>query len=228
MIASNALQRTFQLRFAGIMGTCFTIDVDDRQYLCTAKHCVKSYTCGPIDLFHDKKWKAVDVELVGYGTENTDIAILAPTKQLSPSHPLPADHKNLILGQDVYFLGFPFGLRSEAGELNRQFPLPLVKRATVSAMWFFDGPQRVLLLDGHNNPGFSGGPVVFAPAGKPATQPRVAAVVSAFRYHAQPVLLHDKETELAIRENTGIIITYAIEHAVEAIKSNPIGAKIVA
>jgi len=40
MVPTNALQRTFHLRYREATATCFTIDVQDRQYIVTAKHCL--------------------------------------------------------------------------------------------------------------------------------------------------------------------------------------------
>jgi hypothetical protein len=40
------------------------------------------------------------------------------------------------------------------------FSVPLIKKAIISATVHEHG-ATVLLLDGHNNPGFSGGPIVY-------------------------------------------------------------------
>ena len=63
-----------------------------------------------------------------------------------------------MLSQDVYFLGFPYDLTNDGGTINRNFPIPLIKKGILSAIQV--GEVKTLLLDGHNNPGFSGGPVV--------------------------------------------------------------------
>jgi hypothetical protein len=85
--------------------------------------------------------------------------------------------------------------------------LPFAKRATLSC---FDG--AVFLLDGHNNPGFSGGPVVF---GQPGVTPtNVATVISGYKFVQEPVFEGEDKTKLSIKYNTGIIVSYKIEHAV--------------
>jgi hypothetical protein len=86
----------------------------------------------------------------------------------------------MYLSQDAYFLGYPYGLHAEGGSLNAHFPLAIVKKACLS-MFALGGPDAYILLDGHNNPGFSGGPVVFAPNGQGAPT-NVAAVVSGYKY----------------------------------------------
>jgi len=47
---------------------------------------------------------------------------------------------------------------------------------------------NVLYLDGQNNPGFSGGPIVFRDLKNPAVIYKLTGVVSAFRADPVPVL----------------------------------------
>lgn len=222
MVTTNVIQRTFQLKYGGGTGTCFTVDFDGKQYLVTAKHCIEGLvTRDTVEIFHDGEWKQLPVSLVGHGSGDIDISVVAPSQQLSPIHPLPTTTVHITYGQDVFFLGFPFGLTSESNDLNGGFPFPLVKRATLSALDF--GPNAVFLLDGLNNPGFSGGPVVYVKPGSPSPDFSVAAVISAYRFNRVPVEHGDNPTPLTVNENTGIIIAYSINHAVRLIESNPIG-----
>lgn len=220
-ITANILKRTFQLSFGKGQGTCFTIDYDNRQYIVTARHLVEPIIdSATIRIKHETVWKDCPVNLVGHGEREVDISVLAAGVQISPKHPLPPTAAGLTLGQDVYFLGFPYGLTSEVGELNQNFPFPFVKKATLST---FDTKTNPFFLDGHNNPGFSGGPVVFSEAGKPANQLSVAAVISGYHPRMEPVYLEGKHTLLEFEYNTGIIVAYGINHAVGLISQNPIG-----
>lgn len=220
-ITANVLQRTFQFSFGEKQGTCFTIDYDNRQYIVTARHLVAPITdSATIRIKHEEIWKDCPVNLVGHGEGEVDISVLAAGIQISPRCSLPPTVSGLALGQDVYFLGFPYGLTNEVGELNENYPLPFVKKATLSAA---DSDSNHLFLDGHNNRGFSGGPVVFSEAGKPANQLSVAGVVSAYRFNEEPVYFKGKPTPLEFRDNTGIILVYKIKHAVDLISQNPTG-----
>jgi hypothetical protein len=61
MVTSEALKRTFHLKFGDQAGTCFAIDVEDKQYLITAAHIVtqnKEQNPRPL-IMHDKQWKDV-------------------------------------------------------------------------------------------------------------------------------------------------------------------------
>ena len=200
-------------------GTAFTIEEDGREYLVTARHIAKPLqgTC-QIELFKDQGWSPLQVTTVGHAPGDVDISVLAYSERLTPERPLPlpASSKGLTYGQDAYFLGFPYGI-SDMFLRETGHPLPFVKRATVSTLF-----GKPYLLDGHNNPGFSGGPVVFCPPGSQKFQ--VAAVVRGYRSVRRPV--HDdenRETEFHLRENTGIIVAYDVNEAVALIRANPIG-----
>lgn len=226
MVPANALQRTFRMKFGNQTASCFTIDIDGKQYIVTARHALPGVGLTPtIQIQHEGKWKDLPCSLVGVAANEVDIAVLAPPCQISPSHTLEPKTTDMFLSQDVYFLGFPYGIHAEVGGVNSHFPLPLVKKACISLLTLVEGTTKYMLLDGHNNPGFSGGPVIYSPYGQPQTV-RVAGVVSGFRFEWDNVFLDEKQTDLAIKYNTGIVIVYAIDYAVDLIRANPIGAPL--
>ena len=82
----------------------------------------------------------------------------------------------------------------------------------------------LLYVDGHNNQGFSGGPIVFRE--NPKGPFRVAGVVRGYRFEPMPVLkakevgnrnavTHD---DLYARVNAGIVIGYSIKHIVDVLE----------
>lgn len=226
VITNNVIHRTFRIKHGESYGTCFAIDVDGKQYLITAKHIVEGISGSDttVEIFFERRWDTHAVRFVGTTPGEADVAVLAPSWRLSPEHPLPPKSDGIAFGQDVYFLGFPYNMFADIGEMNRNFPMPFVKKATVSS-WSRD-EHGVLrwFLDGHNNPGFSGGPVVW-------TEPlrnnyNVAGVISGYRYSDEPIYDGDAPTTLAYRYNTGIIIAYDIEHALDLIRRNPAGLNI--
>jgi hypothetical protein len=223
VITSNVIGRTFFLRHGNASATGVAIDVDDRSYLVTAKHFAGTITSSVnISLFHKGAWQAMTVQPVGHALGEVDISVFATPMALCPRHvSLPADMGGLIYGQDVYFLGFPYGSYAEVGELNRGLPLPFVKRAIVACME--SAPVPRLHLDGHNNAGFSGGPVVFTKPG--SHEFSLAAIVSGYRFNEEPIYQDGTALPLRYRENTGLILAYPIHFAVELARANPIGAK---
>ncbi len=117
---------------------------------------------------------------------------------------------SFFLSQQIFFLGFPFGLNMEGGQVNNGYPIPFVKTGIVASFSPVSGGSQVIYCDGHNNPGFSGGPIVTVSAKNEVT---AIAVVSAYRYNEDPVLLNGVDTGLTYRANTGLVIGYGINEA---------------
>ncbi len=222
MITLNVISRTFHIKYGSGTGTCFTIDVDNKQYFVTAKHVIEKLKDGDsVELFYKNAWAKLNVKLIGHSL-NSDVSVFA-IDFLIAGDPLPPTTKGIAYGQDLYFLGFPYGIKSEVGALNRDFPLPLVKKGILSAI-FFDQPGKFLLIDGHNNPGFSGGPVVFKPSN--TGDFKVAGIISSYRYELENTFLNDSPTPIQTKTNTGIVIAYNIDNALDIIRDNPNGVPI--
>ena len=222
-VTANILQRTFLIHHEGNTGTCFSIDVEGRRYLITAKHVVEPMGDeAVVEISHESGWLRVPVRLVGHGAGEIDVTALAPQEQFGAAHALNLTTASLVLAEDVYFLGFPYGLGMEVKtDLNVGFPLPLVKKAVVSSLGMGEGP---LLLDGHNNAGFSGGPVARRGTRKEQT---VIGVVSGYRFDRHRVRdEHGNETSHTYDTNTGIIIAHDIRHALGIVGENPIGIAV--
>lgn len=158
---------------------------------------------------------------MGTTDQKRDIGVLAPAEQLSTDDlPLLPSSNGIALGQQVFFLGFPFGLTGHAEYLNDGYPLPFVKSGFVSAI---PGDGEPLYIDGHNNIGFSGGPVVFRPIMPNHSSYHVAAVVSGY-HNLEPVF--GESGDRTGTTNPGFFIANHIEPAVDLIKGNPIGFKL--
>jgi hypothetical protein len=204
--------------------------VDGRQYLLTAKHIVANFPqSGAIEIFHHGQWKPIKFALVGHASGNVDISVLAAEELLSPLHPLPAGTKNMIVGQTVYFCGFPYGFRQDFDHINNNFPLPLVKSGTLSGMMGYKGAST-LFIDGHNNPGFSGGPIVYIPNGRPMSTDQeyhLAGKMAGFPKLTEKVLRADgADSGLHVISNPGIGVAFDIKYALELIQKNPVGLKL--
>lgn len=223
-VTTNILQRTFHLRCGSTSGTCFTLDFAGRRYLVTAKHIAHSIGGqGEVAIFHDARWKSVPVHLVGHGNGKVDVSVVAPQVLFGATHPLSTTTLGLQLAEDVYFLGYPFGMGFDMGKQNARFPLPLVKKGVVSAL---DMGNGLILLDGHNNPGFSGGPVVRGGV-REGNKQVVIGVVSGYRSSRQTVLDNvGKKGPYTYDMNTGIVSVYDIRHVESLIDGNPIGIKV--
>ena len=231
MITTNVLSRVFHIKWRDSTGTAFAIDHASKQYLVTARHVVKGIDSGDsIRVFHEEQWKHLAVDVVGIGDGDADVAVLSCPIRISPSLDLTASQAKLIYGQQVFFLGYPYRMDSGGEKINRGLPLPFVKSGIVSAFEF--GDVSKIYLDAHVNPGFSGGPVVFAPMGGSATDLRVAGVVAHYPTPLQPVVDQNRNTitdpegkpaGLYVQENPGILVAIGIRHVIELIEANPIG-----
>ncbi len=223
MITFNVIDRIFAIKYGDAIGTCFTIDVDKKQYIVTARHVVnkikdneKIYIC------HENTWKPITIRLVGHAEGTIDVSVISINSLLSPNYPLDPSMDNLSYGQDVYFLGFPYGFSANYGEFSRNLPIPFVKKAIVSCVINNDGIIEIY-LDGHNNPGFSGGPVVFKEQNK--RDFKVAGIISGYFPEDKPIYQNNQELPLTYKYNTGIIIAFSIKHAIDLITKNPVGLK---
>ena len=230
MVTSNVIQRVFKIRRGESQGTAFTIDRAGRQYLVTARHVIEGIVSGEsIDIWHEEQWKPLDVNVVGVGEGEVDVAVLAPPFQISPIHLLEATGlANVYYGQPAYILGFPYGLDSGGAEINRGLPIAFAKSGIISAIEF--GDVKKIYIDTHANEGFSGGPVVFHPqqGARDRHELRVAGVVTGYVSHSRA--LHDADGNHLgnVKENTGIAVAVGVQHATDLIDANQIGFELPA
>ena len=208
-------------------GTMFVIDIDNRQYLITARHIAEHVDSRvQFQVWHNMKWNSIPVRVVGHGRGDVDVSVLDSNISLIPTEhrfSLPVGLDGIVLGQEMMFLGFPTGYDVFAtASLNTGFPLALVKYARLSAI-----PRQgyPIWLDGHNNEGFSGSPLCFVRNGE--SEVRVAGVISAYQHIPKPVFTpHGYETGLFHRENMGLALAWDIQHCIDIITENPIGLEL--
>jgi hypothetical protein len=187
-----------------------------------------------------------------------DIAVLVASELLTPTPILEPDPKMFFYGQDVYFVGFPYGISMAAPKAMGDRPFPFIKRAAISSSIEVDAEKHatLILLDGYNNPGFSGGPVVYKDLNVRIDVFKVVGVVSGFIPELVPVVFpksiknSDEASEVAkaqkwrLRQrpdktwvemkdigtyvplNTGIVQAYNITPALDVIRHHPIGPEI--
>lgn len=249
-VPSNVLLRTKRIIAGAGSGTAFTIDVDGRQYLVTAKHIMAQTpgNTGTVQLC-DGAEKCSDVAVtVLRCADPIDIAVLIPDHQLTVAFDLPADSRGTLLGQEVLFVGFPYG----DAALNTNTPygdIGFIRRATLSAHEKKDGWSR-LYLDGRNNAGFSGGPIVYRDMNRSDYHFKVAGVISGYRSDITEVMrpepiepskitTEDRAKNLIldladgthfkllptgnyVSGNTGIVVGYSIESAVDLIRESSV------
>jgi hypothetical protein len=241
-VTNSVLFRTFMVKSDKDGGTIFSIDVDEREYWITAKHILTGANHPPYGTVEAKivtlsilsqvgereNWIPETFNVIDPG-KDVDIVVLAPQKALLDEKIIQSakvGSANVTFGGECEFAGYPFGSSWTAKfEKDEMVRMPFIKRCTISGQ--ITSPERVWVLDGINNEGFSGGPVVFGTG--PSQQ--IIAVVSGFSrepIEVVPVVppnageAHPREAALA---NTGFIFAYDLSSALDAIKKNPIGPK---
>lgn len=223
MVTSEIISRVLRISVGTKSGSTFTMEYDGSQFLVTAKHLFEPLgypSKAAIKILQDSGYQNYDVEIRYPSSHTIDIAVM----KLTPYQTLTAFCGNenttadMSIGQDVYFLGFPYDFdsllqRSPFGNS----PVPFVKKACLSSI-IKSGQDILLLLDGHNNPGFSGGPVCFSSANKKLMS--VAGVISGYRHSKQAIVDEENNPQAYYwKENTGIIYAYSIRHAVDIAKN---------
>ncbi len=221
MITTNVISRVYYLKFNGLAGTCFTIDFDKRRYFVTAKHIIETIKeSDKIELYH-KEWESYDIKLVGHA-EKADISVFT-IDTLFDAHPVEVTVKGLMFGLDVFYLGFPFEYKSDLGKLNRGFPMALVKKGIISGISLNKDDGQLLLIDSISSPGFSGAPIIFTNLKK--LEYKICGVISKSQFYSVDQKDEDG-VEYSYLANTGIVLAYSIDNAIDLIKLNPIGYEI--
>lgn len=217
-ITSEIIQDVFYLKYNNCTASGFFVKHDNQTYLITAKHFVDSINhvskisgdTISINAYQDSTWKLVEGTVYFHDNKNIDIAAIKTKDIKIDSIYFGLTSKGMIYGDEGYFLGFPFGINIMTDDSTNLYqPIPLVKRALLSAFYRENGVS-ILLLDAHNNPGFSGGPIVFKNYDiKNPYKWNVIGVVSAYRQQINTY------GNLKYAENSGIMIGFNIVHAVE-------------
>jgi len=203
----------------GQIGTAFVLEVDGGDYLVTARHLLPEGS-GPFRVEldgYDLTSRDLYVDPLPGLPDEADVAVSLLHESLGQTFPATPSLDGMQFGQDCYFLGYPYGL-GLGGDLNPQ--MAFVKKAILSATDRQGGIHR-LYLDGHNNPGFSGGPVVFYRDGD-LGKPCIAGVVSAYRVQEDTVLVAGRELpNTVVQTNSGIVIAIEIGHVLAVIRGQP-------
>lgn len=218
MVTANILNRTLFIS-AAEYGSAVVITVDGIEYVVTAKHLLPLTTTTSIKIRSNETWVEYRTKEIGRAPGEIDIAVLQIDKRFGVDDlPAAADMGGLVLGQDVFFVGFPYKLEGPVGFVRDRRPLGYVKKGTVSALDSQDHPA--LVIDAINNEGFSGGPVVFAEIGRAANELKIAAVVSKYRTEQEYVIGADgSKTGQTIEYNTGFLYAYNIRYALDLIRA---------
>ena len=152
------MERVFCISAGEGMGTAFTLEYSNRQYLVTAKHLFNKANYPIVHsiyfLGYDQGKELHNADIWYHPADEVDVAVLPLMKDVSPRQNNPFGI-NYASGDEVLFYGYPHCLSTNALSVNISKPLPMAKRAMVAGFH----SKYITVLDGLGNPGFSGGPV---------------------------------------------------------------------
>jgi trypsin-like peptidase len=240
---NNILTRTVMIQSRYGRGSAFSIDVDQREYWITAKHILTGAQHPPYGAITIReaalsildpdgtreRWLPVTFSIIDPGKDSDIVVLAAPTLLFNNPLPRVGTTDSFMLGTDCEFLGFPYGGGWRATwDFGAVMWMPFVKHCTLSGLpnAGSNSEPRILVLDGINNEGFSGGPVIF----RTGAEQKIGAVISG--YHTEPADVVSSLTQIGPAKNphkkvanvnSGFIIAYPIQPAVDAIRKNPIG-----
>jgi hypothetical protein len=204
-------------------GSALAYPVKDSYYFITAAHLLKNKLHAKktdLHIFQNDQWHNITATPYfasgrKYSKDDLDLAFIKtdiPADLNTPKITLSSG--NLIIGQDVYFLGFPYfaSIKYKSQAINSERPIPFMKKAILAA---FEPP--IFYLDGHNNPGFSGGPVIFWDYDE--KQHKVLGIISGYLNQKGEIKHIETSTKLFYEENSGIAMAYNITSIVDQIES---------
>jgi hypothetical protein len=256
-VTVGTITRTVMVKSQYGTASIFSIDVDKREYWITAKHVLTGAKHPPFGSVEAKEvtlsllspdasagqlnWVPEVFSVIDPG-KDIDIVVLAPKVHIVDALVPPATISSVgaPIGGDCEFLGYPGTLGGgwkSKWEDGKTYWFPFIKHCTISGQ--FIEPLRFWVLDGINNEGFSGGPVVILTG---AAQ-EIMAVISCYLTEPAdvvsvasgpvPAMKKSKPTpapaqavsqrQQVANVNSGFIIAFDIDYALDAIKKNPIG-----
>jgi S1-C subfamily serine protease len=220
-VPTEILQRTFLIKVGNTTGTAFIVDRNGKVYVVTARHVVAGLpdTKATFQLWRSNKWQDVQtVRTMLPSSASVDIAIFETEEKIARPFQIAVSgtDEGPTMGQQVWFLGYPFGDTAMTSRSQDQI-LPFIKRGTISAINGSNPDAVVLYIDGFNNPGFSGGPVVYWEFSKHAY--RILGVVQGYRSDTAKVLVNGQQIATNLLVNSGILTAYSIKHVLDVLEA---------
>ena len=215
------LDRTLLIRHDDIVGTAFEIERHHKKYLVTARHVVAGLpeTNAALQVMRYDKWTDYrTIRTLFPKSPSVDIAVFETGEAAdTPYYVAPADKGigGATFGQNVWFLGFPYGIGTHIPSASGGVFYPFIKHGILSAIDSSDPNANITFIDGHNNPGFSGGPVLYVDLSD--HKYKILAVVSSYRFEATQTAIDGKIVDSPLLANSGIIQSYSIRYALDAI-----------
>jgi S1-C subfamily serine protease len=217
-LPGEILGRTHMIKVGDTQGTGFGVEYKGKLYFVTARHVVAGLPPADavIEVMKAGRWTKVHtIKTLFPRSSDVDIAVFETDEKIPVPYEIlmATGSDGATLGQQVWFLGYPWGLGSHATNGSE---IPFIKRGTMSAIDGSNPQAPVIYIDGFNNPGFSGGPIVYWDFKAHAY--RVLGVVQGYKEEAAKMMVNGRLADTKLLVNSGILIGYSIRHVMEAIE----------
>ena len=206
---ADILQNVFLISTDTGTATSFVVEHSGREYLITARHAFKKKNVhnSTVDfkIYHIDKWMKLNGKILLDEDTSIDIAVITLNERLQVIKPLETGkNTSYFVGQECYFFGFPYGKFFTSFGKNIY---PFVKHAMISAI-----TDKIVFLDGINNVGFSGGPVVIKDPYD--NKLKICCVITAYypEYNSIENRKGPKIDSLRYYSNSGIIFSYSTSY----------------
>lgn len=153
------INRSMRIRTTRGTGTAFMYATAAGTAFLTAGHNLRGAQTGENVLFQGAEgWRQFPITALNPHADYDACAFCIGNFTISENLP-PSPDLGSMLGDELMFIGFPHDLVNTYP--NAQFAMPLVRQATFSGI-IKVGSADIAILDGFNNPGYSGAPVYAA------------------------------------------------------------------
>jgi len=215
MVPREILSRVLYIFTPTRRGSATTFESAGRQMLLTASHVVEGVASNSeIEVFRHGATHRVPIGTVWHAPSGADVAVLELKSDLTARTTIEVGPPSkFFLSQPTYFLGFPYGLKNDAITLNDGYPIAFVKSGIVAGFETNSGISSPIYLDGHNNPGFSGGPICTVDKDHRVA---VVGVVSEMSYVDAPVFEGMEEIGLTVESHIGLVRGFNLVEVVTA------------
>jgi S1-C subfamily serine protease len=219
-VPGEILGRTHMIKVGDLQGTGFGVEYKNKLYFVTARHVAAGLPAkdAVIEVMKAGTWQKVHtIRTLFPPSPDVDIAVFETDEKIPVPYSIlmSTDVEGPTLGQQIWFLGYPWGLGSHT---QNGIEIPFIKRGTMSAIDGSNPQAPVIYIDGFNNPGFSGGPIVYWDFKAHAY--RILGVVQGYKEETAKMMVNGHLADTKLLVNSGILIGYSIKHVTEAIESN--------
>lgn len=225
-VPMEMLKQTELIKVGDAIGTAFCIDYGGERYLVTARHILAGLPVqrATILLWEKGEWKEIPTKRTLFvSPSNVDIAVLETYVFARNSSAIAAtDNSKPSIGQKVWYLGYPSQTETRSNSTksdtlySKTWTVPAIKSGTISSIDVSTPDAPILHIDGPNDPGFFGGPILCWEPNNHAF--RILGVIQGYENVSDSPRIKSREANRNASVSNGFLIGYTVDYAMNAIK----------